>query len=81
MKLEGLNRETIKLGIAVIGAGLIGGLCWKYRKKIMKSLTTNVYVEYDLPTYTWVKGHWRFNRNGRATYVKPHYRISWKRDY
>jgi hypothetical protein len=58
MKLGKLNKETVKLGVVVIGAGLIGGLCWKYRKKIIKGLMADyprVYVEYDLPSYTLVK--------------------------
>ena len=84
MKLEGLDKETVKLGVAVIGAGLIGGLCWKYRKKIVKGLMADyprVYVEYELPNYTWVKGHWRFDRSGRVSYVKPHYRAIKKNRY
>jgi hypothetical protein len=84
MKLEGLDKEAVKLGVVVIGAGLIGGLCWKYRKKIMKGLMADyprVYVEYELPSYTWVKGHWRFDRSGKVSYVRPHYRVTTRRRY
>ena len=52
-------KENTKLGIAIVSAGLIGGLCWKFRRKIMKGLMADyprVYVEYELPNYTWVKG-------------------------
>jgi hypothetical protein len=83
MKLEGLDKETVKLGVAVIGAGLIGGLCWKYRKKIIKGLMAD-YPDvpcqtYEMPSYTWVKGHWRFDRSGKVSYVRPHYRATGRR--
>ena len=83
MKLGELDKETVKLGVAVIGAGLIGGVCWKYRKKIMKGLMSN-YPDvpcqtYEMPSYTWVKGHWRFDRNGKVSYVRPHYRATGRR--
>ena len=84
MKLEGLDKETVMLGVAVIGAGLIGGLCWKFRRKIIKVLMADyprVYVEYELPSYTWVKGHWRFDRSGKVSYVRPHYRVTTRRRY
>jgi hypothetical protein len=81
-------KENIKLGCAVIGTGLIGGLCWKYRRKIMNGLAefigtaARVYTKYDygdMPNYTWVKGHWRFDRNGKVSYVRPHYRATGRR--
>jgi hypothetical protein len=83
-----INKENLKLGCAIISAGLIGGLCWKYRRKIINGIAefvgtaAAIYTEYDygdLPSYTWVKGHWRFDRYGNMTYVKPHYRVTYKR--
>lgn len=79
-----VKEENIKLGVAIIGAGIIGGLCWKFRKKIVKSLLTSSYTTYqtyDLPSYTLVKGHWRFDRSGKVSYVKPHYRAIKKNRY
>lgn len=95
MKLEGLDKETVKLGVAVIGAGLIGGLCWKYRKRIKNGLddffrAPGPYIKTEeedevycgrLIGHSWVKGHWRLNHSGKVTYVKPHYRVSWRRRY
>lgn len=89
MKLEGLDKEKVKLGVAVIGTGLIGGLCWWNRKKIMKGLaefigtTARAYtdINYDyLPEYTLVKGYWRVDQRG-VTFVRPHYRVTRRRRY
>ena len=86
-----MEKENIKLGCAVVGAGLIGGICWRYRKKILKEIgefvgiAARTYVECgdweDQYYYTRVKGHWRFDSNGNITYVKPHYRKTCKRKY
>ena len=83
-------KENVKLGIAIVTAGLIGGVGWKYRKKIMKVVgefcgaVLKGYTEYELEDpyyYTRVEGHWRLDQHGNFTYVRPHYRKTWKRRY
>ena len=79
------------LGIAVVSAGIIGGVCYKFRKKIINSLReligaiSRAYAEYDDKEYkyyyTKVRGHWKFDQYGNLTYVRPHYRRTKKRRY